>query len=343
MDSKKYAVSVVVPVFNGENAIRRTLDSLLDQTFESLQIVCVDDGSTDSTASILTEISASEPRLKVVATKNHGTYKAREAGIEVAEGEYIGFCDCGDTVEPSMFEELYECAKRNSADIVVCGYRRMRDEAVISEEMQQGEERVAVIDVHSGWLAAVNTSLWNKLIEAKVLQKRIRLSDSPRIMEDAMLLFSIYPYAKRMAFLPKELYRYNTVGGSAMSRVEPNELDGLFENWLDVRNYAMQHVPGFQSIIDIAAFVHMGISASLRLLQNRGSAAKQDILNICRHLEKDFSTLVGSQFLNSTYVKSNSSMKGIKLAYICWRLHLLIPTLKAYAVFLDKANKGISW
>lgn len=343
MDSKKYAVSVVVPVFNGENAIRRTLDSLLDQTFESLQIVCVDDGSTDSTASILTEISASEPRLKVVTTKNHGTYKAREVGIEVAEGEYIGFCDCGDTVEPSMFEELYECAKRNSADIVVCGYQRMRDGAVISEEMQQGEERVVAIDVHSGWLAAVNTSLWNKLIEAKVLQKRIRLSDSPRVMEDAMLLFSIYPYAKRMAFLPKALYRYNTVGGSAMSRVEPNELDGLFEDWLAVRNYAVQRSSGFKQIIDLAVFVHMGVSVTLRLIQNEYSDKKKCVKYIREHVERDFSTVRKNPFLTYSYSKENPSIKNIKFAYVFWRLPIFVLALKVYALLLQKTGKGISW
>ena len=105
-------VSVVVPIYNGERYLRDSLDSLLAQTFQDFEIICVNDGSTDSSESIINEYAERDSRVKIVNQTNGGVASARNAGIENAEGRYLLFCDDDD-----LFAGLMECVNDMSADV----------------------------------------------------------------------------------------------------------------------------------------------------------------------------------------------------------------------------------
>lgn len=122
-NSNSQLISIVVPAYNVEPYIERTIRSLFAQTYQNLEIVAVDDGSTDGTAKILTALQKEDIRLKIICQKNSGVTKARFAGIRQATGEYIGFSDGDDYVEPEMFEILLKNAIQYQADISHCGYR----------------------------------------------------------------------------------------------------------------------------------------------------------------------------------------------------------------------------
>jgi len=112
------AVSVIVPIYDVEKWIRRCLDSLVSQTLENIEIICVDDGSPDNCAEICREYAARDSRILVLSQKNGGVSTARNAGLEVATGEYIGFVDADDCVDSDFFEKLYSKAISTNADIV---------------------------------------------------------------------------------------------------------------------------------------------------------------------------------------------------------------------------------
>ena len=114
-------ISVIVPVFNLEQYIVRCLDSLFAQTHRELEVVAVDDGSSDDSPKILDEYAKKEPRLKVIHKPNGGVSSARNAGLEAATGDYIGFCDGDDVVEPEMYERLLANLLKYDADISHCG------------------------------------------------------------------------------------------------------------------------------------------------------------------------------------------------------------------------------
>jgi glycosyltransferase involved in cell wall biosynthesis len=117
-ENKEMKVSVVLPIYNVEPYLARCLDTLINQTLADIEIICVNDASPDDSAKILNEYASHDSRIKVITmAKNSGAAVARQAGVNIATGEYIGFVDPDDYVEIDFFEKLYELAKRENADI----------------------------------------------------------------------------------------------------------------------------------------------------------------------------------------------------------------------------------
>ena len=117
----KPSLSIVVPVYNTEKYLRRCMDSIMNQTLKDIEIIIVDDGSKEECAILCDEISKTDSRIKVVHKENGGLGFARNTGLEAASGEYIGFVDSDDYIEPKMYETLYNAAKKHNADLCLSG------------------------------------------------------------------------------------------------------------------------------------------------------------------------------------------------------------------------------
>ena len=117
----KDMISIIVPAYNVESYVKKSIESIQKQTFTNIEVICVDDGSMDKTFQRLKIIAASDKRVRVFTKENEGVTKAREFGFEQAQGEYIGFVDADDIVEPDMFERLYQNMKKYDTDISHCG------------------------------------------------------------------------------------------------------------------------------------------------------------------------------------------------------------------------------
>ncbi len=113
-------ISIIIPVYNTEKYLKKCLGSLINQTLDDIEIICVDDGSTDNSCEILKGFAIKDKRVKVITQKNKGQSVARNAGIKIAQGEYIGFLDSDDWADETMFEKLYENAKKYDSDISMC-------------------------------------------------------------------------------------------------------------------------------------------------------------------------------------------------------------------------------
>lgn len=116
-------ISIIVPVYNVELYLRQCLDSILSQTFKDWECILIDDGSTDSSPSICDEYVSRDSRFKVAHKINEGLSSARNEALKLAKGEYIGFVDSDDWIEPEMYEVLYSNIKEYNADISMVGYR----------------------------------------------------------------------------------------------------------------------------------------------------------------------------------------------------------------------------
>ena len=114
-------VSVIVPVYNAEKYLERCINSLKNQSLEDIEIILVDDSSTDSSLEICSKMAEKDLRIKVIHTVNEGAGYARNAALEIATGEYIGFLDSDDFAEPDMFKTLYEKAVQYNSDLVMSG------------------------------------------------------------------------------------------------------------------------------------------------------------------------------------------------------------------------------
>ena len=124
-------VSVIIPVYNTEKYLRECLESVISQTFTDIEIICVNDGSTDSSLAILEEYASNDKRIKVLKQKNKGAGSARNFGLKYATGEFLSFLDSDDFFENNFIEQMYSKAKETNADLVMCavnGYNTITNE-----------------------------------------------------------------------------------------------------------------------------------------------------------------------------------------------------------------------
>ena len=326
----KPAVSVILPVYNAEKTVGSTLQSLADQTLKNIEIICIDDGSTDGSLSVLSDFQKKHPdRFIVISERNLGAQKARSAGVLQAKGEYVTFCDADDTMSAIMCEAMYENALKTNSDIVVCGYSRVSN-GVATPEMCNKPQRSFAIDGSCGWLASVNTSLWNKLIRTEIAKSGIVVDRPPRITEDTLFLLSIYPLAKSLSFLPKDLYRYNADNSSAMTHLLPGELDGILEAWVAERRILEESSNWFLPIYDFAAFVHLGVSLSLVAVKSNSKHEAKRVHDLIRvALNDKFPLYKTGLFSTLKYAFDNRDFIARPyFARLLYSANMLLPALR---------------
>ena len=214
-------ISVIVPCYNAQRYLNVCLESLKAQRTPELQMIFIDDGSTDDTGDMLDAFAASEPRARVIHTENRGVSAARNTGIAQAEGRYIAFVDADDALEDASFSRLYQAAVRLGAQILSANHT-LFDEAQgcrvpirIEPVVQQSAEIVReIIHMHR-----IYNNIWNKLYLRELFADGLAFDERVRIGEDALLNMQLYLRARRVAHLPECTYVYRVHKHSAMANV----------------------------------------------------------------------------------------------------------------------------
>lgn len=204
-------ISIIVPVYNVENYLKRCLDSIINQTYKNLEIICIDDGSKDSSGKILDKYKLKDKRIKVRHKKNGGLASARNAGIQVATGKYIGFVDSDDYIEPNMFEELYNSIIENNSDISICNfYLDYEDENKIIENVNNDviNAKMEKLEyINKLFRNNYNCYMCNKLYKAKLI-KKLKFDQSILILEDVVYNVDLSQYVNTVSYVDKCLYYY---------------------------------------------------------------------------------------------------------------------------------------
>ena len=202
-DHKK--VSVIIPVYQVENYLERAVDSVLEQTLSEMEIILVDDGSEDTSPQICDRYAREYPdRIRVIHKENEGLGMARNTGVRAAVGEYIAFLDSDDTVEPEMYEELYERAVEENYDMVMC------DVKIIYVE----EDRSVVVSTYSSeeidlsdYIANGNNITYsvNKLYSRRIWEEN---QYEKMLFEDIALIPSLITKYQHIGYVKKPFYNY---------------------------------------------------------------------------------------------------------------------------------------
>lgn len=213
-----YDISVIILAYNVEQYLKECIDSVLNQTKKNIQIVIVNDGSTDSTGSIIEQYCKKHPDIKVITQENKGVRYARAVGFTHADGEYIGWVDSDDMASPQMFEKLYDLAESDHADCVYCDYDFYPEK--VKSKGKWFKEYKGVID---GDFIDRNTQLWNKLVKRSLLEKINFSKLYPQISEYANI--AILLNAEKIAYTNEKLYLYRVgqdslSGGSVKGKVQ---------------------------------------------------------------------------------------------------------------------------
>ena len=231
-------VSVVVPIYNVEKYIKQCVDSIRNQTLEDIEIILVDDGSPDNCPQICDEYKKLDNRIKVVHKKNGGLSSARNAGMRVATGEYIGFVDSDDYIEVDMYEKMYNTAKKYNVDFVMCDYYKSygSDKKEVSLEIDEGmynKEKIKDI-IYPQLIMTENIDYGPLLSVCLCLYKNTFLKENDLYFDDIVkysednLFSSIVGYKSDSFYYMKGSYFYNY-------RYNPNSISTTYkEDALDV-------------------------------------------------------------------------------------------------------------
>lgn len=233
------SVSIVIPVYNVEKYLRKCLDSVCVQDECVKEIILVNDGSTDGSLQICEEYADKNNRIKVINQENKGVEKAVYSSILAATGEYIGFVDGDDYVDPSMFKKLYDKITQTQADIVVCGYSRVDENNNILSQYRLNWLQQDVYDKIDGaysidFLPRVNGkqsmsySRCNKLFKREMLINNYYCKPHGlTVGEDTVMIFSMIFSSNRVAILDECLYYYVQRIGSAVHSFD----EKYIKNW----------------------------------------------------------------------------------------------------------------
>lgn len=226
-------ISIVVPAFNIEKYIERCIKSILAQTYSFIEVIVVDDGSVDNTAAIIDYIAEHDNRVKVVHKQNGGVSCARMDGIRKAAGEWIGFVDGDDFIEPNMFERLLQNALAYQADISHCGYQMIFPDGHADYYYNTGcvekqDKITALQELLSG--EKIEPGLWNKLFHKRLFRSLLQkeaLLENIEINEDLLMNYWLFKAADSVIYEDICPYHYILRKGSAATSKKKNHITDL--------------------------------------------------------------------------------------------------------------------
>ena len=223
MKSENELISIIVPVYNVRAYLARCLDSILKQTYKKIEVVIIDDGSTDGSDKICDEYAEKDGRIRVIHRGNEGVSSARNLGKEIATGQWISFVDADDTIEPEYCEEMLRCAKEKCVDYVCSGYKRVFPHGAEAYNtsyqrklLNKDDFIYCLLNVQFGY-----GFVHMKLINAK-LAKLVSFNEDLEVGEDALFNLELADMLNQVAILEKPLYNYYASSNSVVKRWDKN-------------------------------------------------------------------------------------------------------------------------
>lgn len=271
-------ISIIVPVYNGEKYLRECLDSLLAQTLTDIEIIVVDDGSTDGSAAICREYMQREPdRLRYVHQENSGQSSARNHGLDHARGQYIAFCDADDAYCPQAMAFLHDVLEQNSADIAIAGFKR-------NKNLSTDRYNVRVLDSADCIRQTLyqdrqcNTSVWGKLFRSELFDG-VRFTEG-LYYEDIEILPRLYAKCGKIAVSDARIYFYRDNPGSFISTWHSGRLDAIRATGM-VYGFIVANYPEIEPAARSRRF-----SAYFNIFAEASRHGNKDIASMCYSMIK---------------------------------------------------------
>lgn len=291
-------ITVIVPVYNVEQYVRKCIASVVDQTYTNLEIILIDDGSYDNSPSICDEYASKDKRILVIHKLNGGVSSARNVALDVAKGQYIVFIDSDDYIENDMISFLHNNLVNSKSDISTCGHRYVyenipRKKKNSTSQMLVLETDEALIDV----LYNTHTSLhaWGKLYKASLFES-IRFPEG-RLYEDAGTTYKLISKSKRICYHTSAKYNYlvrqGSITGSAFTRDSLSSLEFAHEIVAFIKNFhpsALRAAENYLFSTSVTMTYLIITSNQQRLYRGEMNDCKEIILEYCNNVSNDNKT-----------------------------------------------------
>ena len=261
-------ISVIIPVYKVEKYLCRCVDSGLEQTYTNMELILVDDGSPDNCPVMCDEYARQDSRVKVIHQENAGLSGARNAGIDMAQGQWLAFVDSDDYLAADFLERLYQACVDTGSSLSVCRWEYVRGETIPEHgtgetRVYTGREMLANLYVPDGAYFVV---VWNKLYR-KELFEDIRYPLG-RIHEDEATTYRIYDKVKKAAYVDRSLYGYFVTPVSITRGFNPKRMDWVTAvaerlDFFEQKGYTELMVPGLQALADGSIDIWFGLRDQL--------------------------------------------------------------------------------
>lgn len=280
-------ISVIVPVYNTENELSRCLKSIVNQTYPNLEIICIDDGSTDGSGQIIDGFAAQDERVKAIHKINGGESSARNAGLKMSTGEYFAFCDCDDWLEPDMYEVLVAILENEKVDLAAASWykdfagesQKIRNELPINSEIFGRTELLTYLYMRDSYRGFAY--MWDKLYTREVLSDKqgnlILFDEELQLGGDVLYLAEAALNTKRAKYVDKAFYHYVQRAESGCHTKDTKKLyDSLRAYEMVIQRFEEEHID--QMIINyVKRFLayHSSNAAEIAIAQGQRSAIEE--------------------------------------------------------------------
>lgn len=308
-------VSVIIPIYNVEKYLRRCLDSVLAQTFTDIEIICINDGSTDGSAAILEEYAGKDSRIKIVNQENQGLSITRNKGLEIAVGEYIAFADSDDFYAPAFLQTLLNTMEQTGADIVGCDFQKIYKKTDTLGQIHKIEPKIYpnALDVLLHPKNFIHFNVWNKLYKRDVIGD-IRFV--PHIYyEDWVFNCCVFERAQRFAWIKEKLYAYRISNTSIMrSDFNVQKLNDYVIGIKEVHNYFVAYAPEKWEKIR-----QTRISRTVKMMMNSALRSKNN--NLIQTTAQALKKLKSEELITYTGLSIANKIKLFRFLcyYLCYR------------------------
>lgn len=290
-------LSIVVPVYKVERFLDKCIESILAQTFTDFELILVDDGSPDNCGKMCDEWAAKDNRIKVIHKKNGGLSDARNTGIDVAQGDYIGLVDSDDYIKPDMFEVLVGNLEKYKADISMCGYadvyaNRVRKDN-LDRKVYEWDQEEAIYQILLGKLLSVHAVV--KLYKHSLFEN-VRYPVG-KISEDAYIIMDILKQIKKAVFTPYSAYYYvhrgESINTSKFKEIDLTRIEAHEKNYYFIKkNYPVMEKLAFSRYLGAVGFVAHKIAMTPEEPLDR---IKKDLF---KKLERNLITIYKSEYFS---------------------------------------------
>lgn len=303
-------VSVIIPVFNVKPFLVEALDSILSQTYNNLEIVVIDDGSTDGSEEICDEYAVKDNRIIVIHQENKGLSSARNAGLDIASGQIIAFLDSDDAFHPKMIQILLDEMRKNKTDIAICGFSVQKTQNKMKTDNLESEINSLVIHKKEAFQRIldgyINTAVWDKLYDSTIW-KNLRFPDG-YVYEGTYIVFDIFDKAKRISLVNDNLVMHRERQGSICQTFSlKNILDGEYA-LSHYFSFIKKHTPEIFSSSQLERFIqnriHRNIATYLQYsyIYPEDEEGKQKIRKTLLNVGKEWGISNCSLFIKVTYI-----------------------------------------
>lgn len=291
-DMKK--VSIILPVFNTGKYLQRCIESLLAQSYANIEIIAVNDGSTDDSTAILKELSKGQEKLKIIEKENGGLSSARKSGFKIAKGEYIIFIDSDDYVHKNMINKLVYALESNSAGLAICGYNLAFENTGIIKKIPfedriiEGKEAILeqYIYPHIGYLNGnynIQGFMWQRLMKRELIHESYFVSEREYFKEDCVFNLLYADNLHKIVCIKENLYMYAIRENSLCNQYRNNKIQ------MDIKLYDffIQYFKDRNITIPVARLESFVRASILGILTNAAElGAYNDWSSTCKLLKE---------------------------------------------------------